>query len=203
MTERPKLSTGRIVLGLLGVLVVAVLIGGGLGNALATAGLIALLVGCAAAIVGRARWAYIASRKAAGIVAGAGVVALMVGASVATPTASSTASSSTPEATRTTAAPIDNEAAIAAAEAAVVEAETEETVSPEGGADLGPGLLTHAAADEAVTGAQSSTALAALAAIEVKGRAPRTGYDRDLFGSGWVDTDRNGCDTRNDILAAT
>jgi hypothetical protein len=35
----------------------------------------------------------------------------------------------------------------------------------------------------------------------VQGRAPRTGYDRDLFGAGWVDTDRNGCDTRNDVLA--
>ncbi|SOC48897.1 Excalibur calcium-binding domain-containing protein [Blastococcus aggregatus] len=45
------------------------------------------------------------------------------------------------------------------------------------------------------------TALAALAELAVKGRAPRTGYDRDLFGNGWVDTDRNGCDTRNDVLA--
>ena len=27
-----------------------------------------------------------------------------------------------------------------------------------------------------------------------------TGYDRDQFGSGWVDVNRNGCDTRNDIL---
>jgi hypothetical protein len=45
MTERPKLSTQRIILGLIGVLVLAVLIGGGFGNALATAGLIALLVG--------------------------------------------------------------------------------------------------------------------------------------------------------------
>jgi hypothetical protein len=52
-----------------------------------------------------------------------------------------------------------------------------------------------------VEAAAPTTALAALAAIEVKGRAPRTGYDRDLFGSGWVDVDRNGCDTRNDILA--
>ena len=26
-------------------------------------------------------------------------------------------------------------------------------------------------------------------------------YDRDLFGQAWLDTDRNGCDTRNDILA--
>jgi hypothetical protein len=45
------------------------------------------------------------------------------------------------------------------------------------------------------------TALAALAALDVKGRAPKTGYERDLFGSGWGDPDRNGCDTRNDVLA--
>ena len=36
--------------------------------------------------------------------------------------------------------------------------------------------------------------------LTVKGRAPRTGYLRDLFGQAWFDTDRNGCDTRNDIL---
>ena len=35
----------------------------------------------------------------------------------------------------------------------------------------------------------------------MKGRAPRTGYARDRFGPAWADTDRNGCDTRNDILA--
>ena len=27
-----------------------------------------------------------------------------------------------------------------------------------------------------------------------------TGYDRDQFGQAWLDTNRNGCDTRNDIL---
>lgn len=36
--------------------------------------------------------------------------------------------------------------------------------------------------------------------LEVKGRAPKTGYRRDAFGQRWADTDRNGCDTRNDIL---
>lgn len=46
----------------------------------------------------------------------------------------------------------------------------------------------------------AGTAAAALEAIPVKGRAPKTGYDRDLFGAGWLDPDRNGCDTRNDIL---
>jgi hypothetical protein len=27
-----------------------------------------------------------------------------------------------------------------------------------------------------------------------------TGYDRDRFGQAWLDADRNGCDTRNDVL---
>jgi hypothetical protein len=39
-----------------------------------------------------------------------------------------------------------------------------------------------------------------LATLTVTGRAPRTGYDRSLFGQAWADVDRNGCDTRNDIL---
>jgi hypothetical protein len=54
-----------------------------------------------------------------------------------------------------------------------------------------------ASADPAFT-----DALTLLNTITVKGRAPKTGYDREgMFGSAWVDVDRNGCDTRNDILA--
>ena len=41
---------------------------------------------------------------------------------------------------------------------------------------------------------------ATLASLPVKGGAPKTGYDRDEFGSAWKDVDGNGCDTRNDIL---
>jgi hypothetical protein len=48
--------------------------------------------------------------------------------------------------------------------------------------------------------ARHGTALAALAAVPVKGRAPMTGYARERFGQAWLDADRNGCDTRNDIL---
>lgn len=40
----------------------------------------------------------------------------------------------------------------------------------------------------------------ALSTLRVKGRAAKTGYDRDRFGQAWADVDRNGCDTRNDIL---
>ena len=43
-------------------------------------------------------------------------------------------------------------------------------------------------------------AMAVLETLPVKGRAPKTGYSRDAFGQRWADVDRNGCDTRNDIL---
>lgn len=39
-----------------------------------------------------------------------------------------------------------------------------------------------------------------LAALPVKGRAPKTGYARDQYGHGWSDVDADGCDTRNEIL---
>jgi hypothetical protein len=44
----------------------------------------------------------------------------------------------------------------------------------------------------------SSPALTALATIPIKGRAPKTGYDRDLFASDWDYS--FGCDMRNKIL---
>ena len=42
------------------------------------------------------------------------------------------------------------------------------------------------------------TALAALEKLEVKGRAPKTGYDREQFGGDWASLD--GCDMRERIL---
>ncbi|MEZ0446494.1 HNH endonuclease family protein [Cellulomonas sp. ICMP 17802] len=48
--------------------------------------------------------------------------------------------------------------------------------------------------------APAPSALAAVALLPVKGRAPKSGYDRELYGQAWKDVDRNGCDTRNDIL---
>jgi len=51
--------------------------------------------------------------------------------------------------------------------------------------------------------AAKSAALVALASLKVKGRAPKTGYAREMFGPAWVDVDRNGCDTRNDMLITT
>ncbi|WP_413227962.1 HNH endonuclease family protein [Corynebacterium lizhenjunii] len=50
-----------------------------------------------------------------------------------------------------------------------------------------------------------SYAHAQLATLEIKGRAPHTGYSRAEFGQRWsddvdVEFGHNGCDTRNDIL---
>ncbi len=43
------------------------------------------------------------------------------------------------------------------------------------------------------------SAISALNQLEVKGRAPKTGYSRAAF-THWSDLNRNGCDTRNEIL---
>jgi Protein of unknown function (DUF1524) len=50
-----------------------------------------------------------------------------------------------------------------------------------------------------------SAELAKLATLPIKGRAPKTGYARSLFGRPWTDDvtvlyGHNGCDTRDDIL---
>lgn len=48
--------------------------------------------------------------------------------------------------------------------------------------------------------ASASTAEEILNSLAVKGRAPKTGYTRAQFGATWADVNKNGCDTRNDIL---
>ncbi|MFE4541554.1 DUF1524 domain-containing protein [Arthrobacter sp. NPDC056727] len=65
---------------------------------------------------------------------------------------------------------------------------------PAAGAATLDGTTTAAAEPAAVEAADL------LATLPVKGRAPKTGYERALFGPAWADVDQNGCDTRNDIL---
>ena len=48
--------------------------------------------------------------------------------------------------------------------------------------------------------AAQPTVVDTIAKLAVKGRAAKTGYTRAQFGPAWSDVDRNGCDTRNDIL---
>ncbi len=49
-----------------------------------------------------------------------------------------------------------------------------------------------------VSNADNQLAIDSLNTLEIKGRAPTTGYSRSQFGDGWAT--KNGCDTRNIIL---
>lgn len=69
----------------------------------------------------------------------------------------------------------------------------------------GSSTSTRPSAASSSTGEGGGAATSALGSLPVKGRAPRTGYDRDLFGQAWTDDvgvqgGHNGCDTRNDVL---
>ncbi|OYD66524.1 GmrSD restriction endonuclease domain-containing protein [Rhodococcus sp. OK302] len=73
------------------------------------------------------------------------------------------------------------------------------------GSGIGSGITTTSSPQANIDLAATSSALTQLAQIPIKGRAPKTGYDRALFGVAWTDDvdvefGRNGCDTRNDIL---
>ena len=67
------------------------------------------------------------------------------------------------------------------------------------GSLLASGISTNAHASM-ITEASEVTASSVLSTLPVKGRAPKTGYTRAQFGQAWADVDRNGCDTRNDML---
>lgn len=69
--------------------------------------------------------------------------------------------------------------------------DTSPTQTPENTVEPSPTASTPEATGDAAT---------VLATLPVKGRAPKTGYRRAEFGQRWRDIDRNGCDTRNDIL---
>lgn len=75
--------------------------------------------------------------------------------------------------------------------------ETGEPLDPESPSLLAQGLSATAPETQP---AFATKAIDLLATLPIKGRAPKTGYDRALFGQAWADVDRNGCDTRNDIL---
>lgn len=73
--------------------------------------------------------------------------------------------------------------------------------------------LGAAAPSEAGSGAPFAAAAGApvdvagvrqqLRGLPVKGRAPKTGYDREQFGPTWADVDEDRCDSRNQLLQAS
>ena len=177
-------------------------LGGGVSGAASSLGLYLLVVALVALARGRVRWARLGSRAAGGAALGAALVAMTVGAVAApatpptslaagpTPTVAIPSPTPPTQATgRTSATP-----SVAAAPSTTTTADVSPSKAP---ATVTPTVDPVAAA---VAQAHRGTALAAVAALTVKGRGPMTGYDRALFGAAWTDSDRNGCDQRNDIL---
>ncbi|WP_084101729.1 DUF1524 domain-containing protein [Demequina sp. NBRC 110051] len=75
--------------------------------------------------------------------------------------------------------------------------------SPSATAELSPSASATGAAASPSPSALSDatgTAMAAVLALEVREAASSEGYSREQFGDGWVDVDRNGCSTRDDML---
>ena len=64
-----------------------------------------------------------------------------------------------------------------------------------------PGSTTPPATVPAGSITSPATAIAALDTLVIADGYGAPDYDRDLFGQRWADVDRNGCDTRNDMLA--
>ncbi|MCQ2000706.1 GmrSD restriction endonuclease domain-containing protein [Arthrobacter zhaoxinii] len=209
-TQKRKLGSVTIVTGsILGLLVIAAMfpsVTAGLGL-LAFCG---LLTGLYVLITGRRSWARLpAGRRGGAIAVAASVVTLIVASALAPASeldapslASDPAPTSSPSAsTSPTAAPSSEP------EPTPVNA-SEPELQPEADAPAPEPEPTPVTASEpepqpeaaAPAPAAVGTALAQLDTIPIKGRAPKTGYDRDQFGPAWKDVDRNGCDQRNDLL---
>jgi hypothetical protein len=170
---------------------------GGIGGVLLTLSLFAFFSALYALTTGRKSWARIASRKVAGVIAGASIVLLFVGSGISASATDQVAASSASPTTQSSATPSATPKPSPKPKP-VSYFSDEEPVDPEStvAADGQPSVV---AASTTVT---DGNAVALLATLPVKGKAPMTGYARTAdFGVAWIDVDHNGCDTRNDILA--
>ncbi|GAB3454747.1 DUF3761 domain-containing protein [Kineococcus endophyticus] len=160
------------------------------GSLLAVVGLTGLLVGLFTVVVGHFRTAGLAGRRAGAVLTVLSLVALSGGGALAggdAPADTVATAATTPGATPTTTP-------------AATPARTPVT-TPDPVPTTTTTTTTRTSTTDAILAtAAPGTALAALDTLDVKGRAPKTGYSRDAFGAAWTDTDQNGCYTRNDVL---
>ncbi|WP_308931879.1 DUF1524 domain-containing protein [Arthrobacter sp. SLBN-112] len=177
---------------------------GGIGGALIFLGISAALTGLYVLLTGRRSWAWLPAKRKAGAVAIAVSFALLIGGAVALPRVASAdleaaSADSAAKAGSATASPL------APPVAAPSSTPTPSPTAEETGEPLDPETTNVVAAGVTVAApnpqpAYATKAIDLLATLPIKGRAPKTGYDRAQFGQAWADVDRNGCDTRNDIL---
>ena len=179
---------------------------GGLGGALIFLAIFAALTGLYVVITGRRSWARLpGSRKVGGVVLAASLVLFVVGGitlpprsaeSIAAEAASENAKRAAEEASRASAA--SSAAASAVPSPTPSPTDTGEPLDPDRVTELAQGVSYAAPKKQP---AYATKALDLLAALPIKGSTSTPGYSaRAMYGEAWADVDRNGCDTRNDIL---
>lgn len=179
---------------------------GGLGGALIFLGIFAALTGLYVVVTGRRSWARLpGSRKVGGVVLAASLVLFVVGGMTLPPRSAESIAAEAASAN-------DKRAAEEAARASAASSQTSSpdpspTPSPtDTGEPLDPDSVTELAKGVSYTApkaqpAYATKALDLLAALPIKESASTPDYDdRVKFGQAWADVDRNGCDTRNDML---
>ena len=199
--RKPRTST--FVVGFITALFM--LLGGlssGIGGALVFLGIAAALTGLYVLLTGRRSWAWLPAKRKAGAVAIAASLVLIAGGAsavphVATADLEAASSESTPKSPSAKASPTVTAQASPSSTPTPTAQDSGEPLDPDSPNSLAAGVTATAPNAQP---AYATKALDLLAALPVKGRAPKTGYDRAQFGQAWADVDRNGCDTRNDIL---
>jgi len=160
---------------------VMVLASGGTSRLFLLGGLAAAGLGLVALIRGRVRWAGM-NRLSGGLSVAAGLIAALVGGAMSVQATPTIAAAPTPAVRQ---GPSGSPPSLS---------DTTNTMTATTTA------VTKSVAEQSILPPKAGSALAAVASLTVKGWAPKTGYDRALFGQAWADVDRNGCDTRNDVL---
>ena len=189
-SSRPWRPTWQLYVaaGIVGVFALIGLVAG-LAGVLILGGVAVLLAGVVGLI--RPRWVGVPTRAVTGIASTAGFALLAAGVAVSPPApvaepppvATSTAPSEAPSPPPTTTTSVP-------AHPAPTPTPTSTTLVPSTKPSATPRPSQQPPA---------GTALATLEELTVKGRAPKSGYSRDQFGSGWG-TQPGGCDTRQTVL---
>ena len=146
----------------------------GVAGALISAGLTLLVLSVIAIVRGGVAWALIGSRRSGGWTAGGAVALLAIGGALSPAAAEQPASTVT-------------------ADPAVTAAATPSTTPTSSASPVDPLLA-------AIAAAPAGSTLATLGELGIRAAGDVTGYTRSAFGPAWADIDRNGCDTRNDVL---
>ena len=159
---------------------------GGLGGALVFLAISVGLTGLYVLATGRRSWAWLPAKRKAGAIALAVSFALFIGGAVALPrTAAGDLQAASSEGGASPAS------AQASATAKATPTPSSAPTAQEAGAPLDPDSPYLLGQGVSVTAPKTQPAFATkaidlLATLPVKGRAPKTGYDRALFGQAWA-----------------